>query len=100
MWHAFLSISILGKWSETIYVQLIGTQQPKQSGHQFDFKNHVYLDPGKRGRSENSSAIMAPIAHMSENMIGNKYILMKWHQFTLWYSDKATDISHLPTAAL
>ena len=35
---------------------------------------HVYLDPGKRGRSEKSSAIMAPIAHMSENVMRNKHI--------------------------
>jgi hypothetical protein len=29
-------------------------------------EDHVYLEPGKRGRREKSSAIMAPIAHMSE----------------------------------
>jgi len=38
---------------------------------------HVYLDPGKRGRSEKSSAIIAPIAHMSENLMRNKHILIK-----------------------
>lgn len=33
-----------------------------------------YLEPGKRGRSEKSSAIIAPIAHMSENEMRNKHI--------------------------
>lgn len=50
------------------------THANRKSGDQFGFKNHAYLDPGKSGRSEKSSAIMAPIAHMSENMIVNKHI--------------------------
>jgi hypothetical protein len=41
--------------------------QPREKGTKwFGRKDHIYLEPGKRGRSEKSSAIMAPIAHMSE----------------------------------
>lgn len=90
-------------WIEVYGVQpnkpLIGTPQPKQCDNQFVFKNHVYLEPGKRGRSEKSSAIMAPIAHMSENMIGNEHI-NKNGTDSIRLSGKATNILNLPTAAL